>query len=190
LLHALEVSEIAADGDHAQTRHTRRGLADDRRPSEATRCVAQAHRRHEGQALSAQLGSMPKDGERQSRVDAREAVDDVGERRVDELAQFLGAARGVGEGPGADRFEVIAYVLQLVDALGPLEPRRHGLAPEVVGTKRKPDQRAQASEAQSEIVGYVGVTPLPVNDLTPVTGVAEGDRHRGERRVLGQRRRL
>jgi hypothetical protein len=71
----------------------------------------------------------------------------------------------------------------------PAEPHTHCLRAEVVRTERHRGKLQQAPVDASLVVSAVNAPPLPIDDIRPLTGVAQRRSCRRERAILRQRER-
>ena len=121
VLHAFEVPQIDADRDRCEHRHAGFGLHDQRGAGVPPRGVVDAHRRDEVGHRCADVHPVRRDRTCRRRVDGRELVDEVAERRVDELAQSVAASRRFGEDRSAEQREHLAHLVQGIRTASPLQ---------------------------------------------------------------------
>ena len=121
------------------------------------------------------------------RLVRRQVIDHVPQRRVDELAQFVAAAWGVGEHQSAYHGEHPADHLRRVRAAAPSQLRAHRLRSEAVRAEGDRGELQQTAGGAAEIISRVHNTPVTVDDESPVASIAHRRCHLGEYRISWQR---
>jgi hypothetical protein len=116
---------------------------------------------------------MPCKWERRQGIRRRELVDDVVECRVNERAQFVRAAEGVGKDQSSENSEELAYELWRVRPAAPLQPRAIRFSPKVRRADRDRCELSQSPVNPPLVVGAVNAAPFSVDDVGPLTCVSQ-----------------